>query len=1095
MFWGQIPTWQLNDVDVMVTVGATQPSEISTVPATITAPDGFFSLRLETDALENARGFLATYSIGCPDPVFNSDTLVQPAQSNYNYGNVLTVSCGAGFVFDSEEFYDIIPGGSQSKASVQIECLFGGSWNVRTIPNCIRRYCGLPAPVLNGYIQSATGVVFGSTVTFGCLKGYGILSGQATVTCDQSGTWSSSPTCTAIQCPILNLQSSNAEVSFTYKDGRSVGSIYIFSCPPGYQLSGSPILLCQGDQTWSSALPVCQPRVCVVPTVPLASVLTGAKTVLLGDTLTVQCDTGYVVSGTQTVSSSITCQSDLTFGTLPVCVVSAFDYCSSNPCSVNQTCASAIGTHECSCRDGFIRNGNDCIDNDECETGSDGCSQVCVNLVSGYRCQCDQSGFSLFTSDGFNGFFIPTGETGRRAGDVYRNGHTCVLNQCPDPGEIINGYITNPQTSYHVNDSLTISCDLGYVPTQDLRTTVCSDNGQWVPSLPTCQVAKCAPDNLNDLTNPPVLTIPSGAVGYGQVVTSVCLVDGRGTFNRTRSCVFDPASLSYRLQGESLECGVIDCGPPELFLPIGARAKFPTIDNSTVFGSSFVFECSSSRYLTGGPLNSAVSCLSTGLWDLRSLDCIYNYCPDPGSALGGFSVVGGYSLGSVATYSCLKPGFQPLPSAGLLCGSTGTDISGVSGLQWSANTPVCTDVEAPYFPNCPVNNAVVVVPRYGIATLTVPAPVDNSGLWAELSVTPAYFLPGQLVAEDMLVIYTATDHAGLSSSCSIVIAVLDETAPVVECPTPVILYVSPTVNASVTFTDQLVSASDNDFIASTRFSLPGLSVTYDEVGETFDISATVFDGTGNNASCVFQVVVQGTKCDPETLNLPPNTNKTCVATDLSGYNCTFTCQAGFYFYETYEREEFFTSCEPGQDFFPSYIPACAESVPLGKVVSITLDYNTDKTSAVSEPCLSSFVNQIELALTELGPTFTSICAAQDTIDTVRLKEDTISVSLFDILDKVIFDFKLELLPSGATKDDFNTCAINIDTDFSLLPLGQGLVAERLANISLSLVQSAASSCPNITVVDVFTSPSDECERNLGSRTVGAEQVCCKSEIS
>ena len=85
----------------------------------------------------------------------------------------------------------------------------------------------------------------------------------------------------------------------------------------------------------------------------------------------------------------------------------------------------------------------------------------------------------------------------------------------------------------------------------------------------------------------------------------------------------------------------------------------------------------------------------------------------------------------------------------------------------------------------------------------------------------------------------------------------DETAPVVECPSPVILYVSPSINASATFTDQLVSASDNGRIASTQFSSQGVSVTYADVGKAFDISATVFDEANNNASCVFQVFVQG----------------------------------------------------------------------------------------------------------------------------------------------------------------------------------------------------------------------------------------------
>ncbi|GFO38964.1 fibropellin-1 [Plakobranchus ocellatus] len=1138
-------------------VGTAPPLTVSSAPTSILAPDGRLTLRFETDAINNAPGFRATFSIGCPDPRFNPDTLVQPSLITYSYGDTVTVSCAAGFVFDSEEFYEDTPGGdSQSKASVQIECLFGGSWNVRTIPNCISKYCGLPSPIPNGYIQSATGVVYSSTVTYGCLNGYSIAGGQASVTCDQSGTWSSPPSCVVQQCPGLALQSTNAEAALTYKDGLAVGSIYTFTCPSGYQLSGTPILLCQASGTWSSALPTCQPRVCVIPSVPLASVQTTSQTAVVGDSLVVQCNTGYVVAGTQSITTSIICQADLTFGTLPTCVVSSLDYCSSNPCTVNQTCSSTIGTHVCSCRDGFTSDGNICLDDDECQAGSDGCSQVCVNQIPGYQCQCDQAGYSLYTRDGFNGFSIPTGETGLKAGDVYRIGHTCVCT-------IVNGYITNPQTSYHVNDTLFISCDLGFVPTGQVRSAVCSDNGQWSPNLPSCQVAQCPPDSLLGLNNPPSAVIPTGVVNFGQVVTLLCQVDGLDTFNRTRSCVFDPSSLTYRLQGGSLECGVVDCGPPEVYLPVGARAIFPTPENSTVFGSSFTFECIFPYYQTGGALNTEVTCQSNGLWDFGTLECIYSTCPDPGTPLGGSAIVNGYDFGSVASYSCSRIGFEPQPTAQLQCESTGVSINDTSRLRWSAETPTCVDTQSPQFPDCPTTSPFVVS-RYSSAAFTAPTPTDNSGLWAESLVIPADFLPEQPIAEDVLVLYLTADYAGLSSGCFVTISVLDETPPLVECPTPVILEVSPNINASTTFTDQLVVASDNIGIVSTQFSRSEIAATYEDIGKVFDISATVFDGAGNNATCFFQTFVRGVKCSPDTLAAPPNTVKSCVATVSGGYNCTFICQAGFYFYDAYDNEEFVTRCEPGQDFSPVYIPACSESVPLGKVVSVLLDYDADIGTPVSDQCLTSYESQLGSTLTDLRSTLTSLCSAQGSIDSVQLKEGTIVSAYYGVIlnkgggrgrgrggssgtavgyqirgpglesvsgpnqfffaplcppstkwvarsltrrsnggeesnnklphNAVLFQFELELLPFGATQPDYSACTDSIDTDFSLLPLGQGQVAEQLVNISVSLVQSGNGSCPNITASSASTSSADKCESDLDARTVGNETVCLKCPI-
>ena len=51
-------------------------------------------------------------------------------------------------------------------------------------------------------------------------------------------------------------------------------------------------------------------------------------------------------------------------------------------------CVNLIGSHECSCREGFTLAGDgmSCDDVDECLASP--CGHSCVNLMGGYRCEC-----------------------------------------------------------------------------------------------------------------------------------------------------------------------------------------------------------------------------------------------------------------------------------------------------------------------------------------------------------------------------------------------------------------------------------------------------------------------------------------------------------------------------------------------------------------------------------------------------------------------------------------------------------------------------------------------------------------------------------
>ncbi|KAK7004859.1 fibropellin-1 [Biomphalaria glabrata] len=664
------------DLDVS-TLENTNNSITVTTPTNFSEPSGKLVIIFRTSAILNARGFKATFSADCVRPTFNNNTLIQPSANSYPYGSVLNVTCRTGHVFDSEEFYEVTKSSKEIKSQVLMVCNYGGQWNVQRIPNCTPRYCGLPPPISNGFILSSSGVVYGSEVNYGCYSQYK-LSSEASVKCLMNGTWSAPPSCVAFQsCPSLN---TTAITNLIQDNGTELGSVYGFQCLNGYELIGFPNVACR-DGNWSSQIPSCKSLVCVIPYIPYATVKTNALSVAFGVTVIVECITGYVIKGTSGNVTNIKCQSSMTFGTSPVCEVSTFNYCSLSPCSINETCVGKIGGYECQCQSGFFKQGSSCQDIDECQQSISNCSQLCTNTVGGYNCKC-QPGYELYMYNGSNGYFIPTGETGLRAGDVYHINHTCVLHVC-EAVSLSNGYILNPQATYHVNDTVAFSCNIGFVLATDTNKVTCTGSGSWTPSAPYCKVAQCAPDTLPPLAYPPAQVIPSVPVDYLTNVTIVCIRSGKVQDNRTRTCLYDPSTLSYKLQGDSYDCGAwpSDCGTPEAYLSVGALALLIT---STRNGTYFRMECELPYLLSNQEIFVNVYCVN-GLWDFNNIYCIYGFCPDPVAPQYGTVNVSSYNYGDVTTFGC-SDGYHPSSNVSIC------DFNEYGGiLEWNVVDPICID--------------------------------------------------------------------------------------------------------------------------------------------------------------------------------------------------------------------------------------------------------------------------------------------------------------------------------------------------------------------------------------------------------------------
>ncbi|KAK7506491.1 hypothetical protein BaRGS_00001966, partial [Batillaria attramentaria] len=858
----------------------------ASAPGPITTDSGNIYVRFQTSAITNRLGFRATYSISCSIPSFNADTILTPSGIQYDYGDSFNVSCPAGYVFNSLEFYMELPDGSLvSMDSVYVECLFGGVWNVRRIPQCVPKYCGQAPSVENGYVTGSTGPVFGSTADYTCAEGYE-LTGSSTITCQADGTWTTPPACASLLvCSAISLSIVDGVVTQMSGAGRTAGTVFEYTCREGFQIVGSPVIRCNASGEWSHPLPTCE-------TIANGNILSGGQTLVDYErSFAVLCDSpGYQLVGPLTV----TCQANQTFSELPVC--QDVNECENSVCPPNSECTNTDGSYLCSCLPGYQQLGVSCVDIDECSDNNGGCSDTCDDLEGSYRCLCPP-GFSLFTENGTMGYYIPFTETGTRFGDTFYINHTCVRNECPVPNEIANGYLTEIRSQYNYEDTITVHCQPGYVLSGE-TTLLCQANGTWSAEIPTCEVAKCPPDLLpRNLVNPPANITPSGEVEFGASITITCDVYGLGIVTKTRTCRYDPGRQMYLLQGDPYECGVIDCGDP--LLPPGGLALPPPA--ATTYNNTFDFSCNYLYDMQGSNRlgSTTITCASDSYWTFFDITCIRRQCPHPGVPAGGAITFegNGFDYYDNVTFTCQRSGFEPRPNITLQCGvsENGNELS------WGAEKPECVDVEPPTFVNCPVSP--VLVGRYDAVNFTVPAVQDNAGGVASVTVSPAYFYPTQPIGGDLTVTYTVTDHAGLSADCVINIVLRDDEPPSILCPPARTVSISSDSPSTVVFSPASAGVTFSDVNGATlAYSPASVSFTDADIGTATVVTATATDPSGNSASCQFQ--------------------KSCQGNSSAGYTCSFSCLSGYYFYEDYPNQAFVSTCLPGQEWDEPYIPSC-----------------------------------------------------------------------------------------------------------------------------------------------------------------------------
>ncbi|KAL4239882.1 Calcium ion binding [Mactra antiquata] len=867
--------------------------------------NGSIELSMMTSPTRSARGFMATWSIDCPNP--NYDEFAQTNEVVYHYTSSMVVTCANGYDFHQEQ----IPSGT---TSVTLECGFMGKWKTyRVIPRCTRKYCGPVPSISNGFVASSTGVQYMDTVTYDCFQGSTLQpafdDNDNVIDCMANGQWTARPTCTARVCPnTLTTIISNGQGTGS---GNSIGTIYRYICDGGYKIVGDPEIICQEDGTWSqNSEPTCTRLKCLLP-----PIMNGAyngyqpgNLINFEQTVTFSCNPNYMKNDpTQT----ITCQAGQYVSSFNDQLCVNINECDNSPCDM--TCVDTDGGFYCECDDGYRlhSDGTTCIDINECAEGSDVCDDVgsCLDQDGSYRCACSDP-YQLFTEDGTSEYYIPiqAGENGLLSTDTYHINYTCVLRQCDTPPTVENGVLLTKRTVHRFSDHIEYQCNIGYQSTSDM-VLQCGQDGNWIGTVPTCNEARCNRENPGPLENPPAY-VNDLTYSYNYRLDLNCS-RGDGDFQRHRFCVYDNGN--YVMQGSPYECDEVDCGVPE---------QYPGTNNyiysSTKYNAQFEFTCADgSRAIgtTSEGSESTVKCLASGYWDFGNLQCTGLSCTDPGHPLRGDIVATSFADQSQVTFTCDKEGYTLTNDAAITC--VGSNFNGA--------VPQCIDTTAPVIHNCPSES--IDVPKYALLRNYLPVqPIratDNTGIerfYADVpNVNSTYN-----VVNNLTITYTATDFDGRSTTCQLDINVEDTVPPSITCP-PLINVRLDTTSDSETVTLErsrftIVDNRDSIHSFTVSHSIPD-PLTYNHLYETYTYVATVTDTSGNADSCRGQVFVQPSECSELSFLNPLNSAKTCTRQAFSGdLVCEVVCDTGYTFTDG-KRKTIRCDATDGTWDTP-WIPAC-----------------------------------------------------------------------------------------------------------------------------------------------------------------------------
>ncbi|CAG2242592.1 unnamed protein product [Mytilus edulis] len=255
----------------------------------VRSTNGYIKLVFTTNYVLTDKGFEAEFSLDCQKFAVSPEThFISKSKYKTTFGNIVDFSCDEGYSFVNEGHSN----------NISIRCQKGGEWNKPRIPNCIA--------VDNGYIVESSGVKVGNNVTYKCNDGF-TMNGEPVIKCLQDGNWEDEPKCTASRCVSLSKPIHGA-IKILTGDGRGFASVVQYVCDPGYETYGHVTTYCQTGGKWSHVPPSCERIWCPIPRTPNGNWYPRNAQKFEG-TITLTCDRGFHINGTNTRVMVLKCES------------------------------------------------------------------------------------------------------------------------------------------------------------------------------------------------------------------------------------------------------------------------------------------------------------------------------------------------------------------------------------------------------------------------------------------------------------------------------------------------------------------------------------------------------------------------------------------------------------------------------------------------------------------------------------------------------------------------------------------------------------------------------------------------------------------
>ncbi|XP_073447245.1 sushi, von Willebrand factor type A, EGF and pentraxin domain-containing protein 1 isoform X2 [Aquarana catesbeiana] len=596
-----------------------------------------------------------------------------------------------GLTFLSSVHYTCKPG-FELMGNTKLICGADGHW-IGEIPVCKLIKCPPAKEIPNGRISSQS-LHFGQTVTYSCNKGFR-LKGQHVLTCLETGEWDAvTPNCKEIFCDPPEAIDNGFVEGADYR----YGAVIIYSCMPGFQLTGPAILTCE-DLGWSSSAPMCVHTDCGLPPHIDFGQYTKAQEYMLNEDIKNEMFDGAVTTQTPNGNHSLinevsdflygtyilytcyhgyeilgipllACQEDGTWnGSAPVCapIECSIPVTPENG-MVHYTETTLDRTAQYKCNLGYELIGSDkstCLSSRKWSNEVPQCAMISCKvpniILNGYTEALNYS----FTSEVHYkcelGFTLhgPSKRTCQENKQWDGEEPICIPVSCGQPPALINGHVLG--TDYSYGKEVEYECHEGYMLKGDKKRT-CLENGHWSGEMPSCKEIICEkPNALNDGE------IAGMEYGVGKQILFKC---NQGYDLKGASLLTCQENGIWDAQ-EPL-CEPIDCGPPE------------DISHGFLNGSSFSYNeqvhyaCFSGYEIHG---SATRQCLANGLWSGIPPTCLPCECPKP--SIQNAVVIGeDFSCGQLIRFKC-QDGFKLLGPSELSCHSAG---------KWSSGFPVCGKV-------------------------------------------------------------------------------------------------------------------------------------------------------------------------------------------------------------------------------------------------------------------------------------------------------------------------------------------------------------------------------------------------------------------